>query len=85
MDLVIEKEIKKAKDYVLKKGFATLLPIGADHTQYGTMKNQMQQNMAMGANNYPKSVDDTMKILHTFAKISKTMIGKRHSYKAEEA
>ena len=48
MDLAPEDEIKKVKDYILKKGSATLLLIGADCTWYGTIKNQMQQNMAMG-------------------------------------
>ena len=79
MCLATEEEIKKAQDNVLKRGFATLLLIEADHTWYGTMKNQMQQNMAMGTNKYPTSVDETMNILNTFAKIGKTMVGKRHT------
>ena len=42
----------------------------------------MQQNMAMGINNYPKSVDETMNILNTFAKTNKTTFGKRTNYKS---
>ena len=49
----------------------------ADQVHYGAMKNEMQQNMAMGTNNYPKSVDETMNILNTFEKMSKAMIGKK--------
>ena len=43
MDRATEEEIKKAKEYVLKKGLATLLLVGADCTRYGNVKNQMQQ------------------------------------------
>ena len=43
----------------------------------------MQKIMAMGFNNYPKSVDKTMNILNTFAKTSKATFGKRSNYKAE--
>ena len=39
--------------------------------------------MAMGTNNYPKSVNETMNILHTFAKTIKTVYGKKLNYKAE--
>ena len=52
-----EEEIKKAKEYVMKRGLAVLLLIGADRNTYGGMKNQMQQNMAIGMNNHPKSVN----------------------------
>ena len=76
MDLATEKEIKKDKEYVLKRGLATLLLIDADWAWYGAMKNQIQQNMAMGTNNYPKSVDETMNILNTFAKTRKATFGK---------
>ena len=31
----------------------------------------------MGKNNYPKSVNETMKILNTFAKMNKSGIGKK--------
>ena len=64
-------ELKKAKDYVFKRGSATLLLIGADQGHYGPMKTQMKQNMVMGTNNYPKSVDETMNILNTFTKTTK--------------
>ena len=57
--------------------------IGAVRCRYGEMKNQMQQNMAMGTNNYPKSVDETMNILNTFTKTSKSSFGKKASYKSE--
>ena len=63
-----DEEIKKAKEYVLKRGSVTLLLIGADQGCYESLKNQLQQNMAMGTNNYHKSVDETMNILNTFAK-----------------
>ena len=53
-----------------------LLLIEADQGCYGDMKNQMQQNMAMGTNNYLKSVDQTMNILNTFAKTNKSGTGK---------
>ena len=43
MDLANKREIKKARDYVLKRGPATLLLIGADHRRYGAMKNQTQK------------------------------------------
>ena len=64
-------ELKKAKEYVLKRGSATLLLISTDWGHYGGLKNQLQQGMAMGMNNYPKFVDETMKTLNTFAKLSK--------------
>ena len=72
MDLATEEEIKKAREYVLKQGSVTLLSIGVDHGHYGAMKDQMQQSMAIGTSIYPKSVDETMNILNTSAKISKT-------------
>ena len=67
MDLATEEELKKAKGYVLKRGSATFLLICTDRNRYRGMKNQMQQNMAMGTNNYTKSVDETMNTLNTFA------------------
>ena len=79
MDLAIEEEIKKTKEFVMKRGSANLLLIGADRNRYGGMKNQMQQNMAMGTNNYPISVDETMNILNTFAKTSKSTYGKNQT------
>ena len=75
-DLATGDEIKKAKEYVLKRGLATILLIGEYQGPYGGMKNQMQWNMAMGTNNYPRSVDKTMKFLNTFALTSKNMFGK---------
>ena len=83
MDLATEEEVKKAKEYVLKRGSATLLLIGADRNRYGGIKNQMQQIMFMGTNNYLKSVDETMNILNTFAKTNKTTLGERTNYKSE--
>ena len=65
MELATENEIKEAKEYMLKRGLATLLLIGADCATYGAMKNQMQQNMAIDENN-----------LNTFAKTSKAGNGK---------
>ena len=79
MDLATEEVIKKAKEYVLKRGSATLLLIGTDHTRYGCMKNQMQQNMAMGTNNYPKLVDKTMNISNTFAKTNKSTFERKQN------
>ena len=76
VDLATEEEIKKAKKYVFKKGSATLLSIGADHGCYEARKNQMQQNMAMGTNNYLKIVDKMMNTLNTFTKTNKTSYGK---------
>ena len=67
-----DDEVKKAKEYMMKRGSATLLLIGEDQGRYGSLKNQLQQNMAMGTNNYLKSVDETMNILNTFTKISKS-------------
>ena len=67
-----DDEIKKAKEYVLKRGSVTMLLIGADRGRYGSLKNQLQLNISMGTDNYPKSVDETMNILNTFAKISKS-------------
>ena len=66
------EELKRATEYVLKGGSATLLLIGADQGQYGSLKIQLQQDMAMGTNKYPKSVDKTVNILNTFAKTSKS-------------
>ena len=71
MDLATKKEIKEARDYVLKRGSATLLLTGAEHGRYGSMKDQMQQNMAMGTNNYPKSIDETVNILNTYSRMNK--------------
>ena len=61
----------------MKRGLATLLLIGTERNRYGVMKNQMQQNMAMDTNNYPKTVDEMMNILNTFAKTSKSAFGKK--------
>ena len=72
VDLATPEELTNAKDYVFKRGSATLLLIGADYGHYGPMKSQMQQNMAMGNNNYPKLVDEVMNIFNTFAKTTKT-------------
>ena len=71
MELATEKKIIEAKENMLKRGSVTLLLIRADHARYGVMKNQMQQNMVMGTNNYLKSVYETMNILNIFAKTSK--------------
>ena len=65
-----------AREQVFKRGLATLLLIRADYGHYGIMKNQVQQNMAMGTNNYPKSGDDTMNTLNTCAKMNKIRFGK---------
>ena len=67
-----DDKIKKTKEYVMKRGSDTLLLIGADQRWYGSLKNQLQQNMSMGTNNYPKSVNKTTNILNTFAKTSKS-------------
>ena len=77
MDLVTKKEIKGARDNVLKRGSATLLLIGANHGRYGTMKNQIQQNFLMGINNYTILINETVNILNTFAKTNKTNYGKK--------
>ena len=84
MDMATKREIKEAKEYVLKRGLATILFIGADHGRYGAMKNQMQQNMAMGTNNYPKSIDETMNILNTFTKTNKNNYAKKIIIKLKE-
>ena len=81
MDIATEEKIKKAKEYVLKRGLATLLLIEADHIRYGSMKKQMQQNMVMETNNYPKLVNETMNILIIFTKTDKNTFGRRHNYK----
>ena len=78
IDQATEEELKK------KRGSATLLLIGTDRNRYAGMKNQMQQNMAMGTNNYPKSVDETMNILNTFAKMSKTTFEKKRIINLKE-
>ena len=39
--------------------------------------------MAMGTNNYPKLIDETMNILNAFAKMNKNSYGKKNNYKAE--
>ena len=39
--------------------------------------------MAIGTNNYPKSVDETMNILNTFDKTNMTIYGKKNNYKAD--
>ena len=83
LDIATKKELKEAREYVLTRGLATLLLIVADHRRYGSMKNQMQQNMAMGTNNNSKSIDETIKILNTIAKMNKNMYGKKNNYKAE--
>ena len=80
IDLATEKE---SQGVCFEMGSATSLLIGVDQTWCRRMKNQMQQNMAMGANNYPKSVDETVNTLNTFAKISKTMFGKENNFKSE--
>ena len=84
MDLSAKKEIKEAREYALKRVSAILLLIGADCRRYVTMKNHMQQNMAMGANNYHKLVNKTMNILNTFIKMNKTIYGKRVTKKLKE-
>ena len=57
-----DDRIKKANEYALKRGSTTLLLIGADWGQYGSLKNQLQQNTSTDTNNYLKSVDETMNI-----------------------
>ena len=73
-----KEELRAAREYVLKRRLAILLLIGADCERYRAMKNQMQQNMAMGTNNYPKLLDETMNIFNTFAKRSKGRVGKKN-------
>ena len=41
VNLTTPEELKNAKDYVFKRGSATLLLIGADCGFYGFMENQM--------------------------------------------
>ena len=74
MDQAKEEEIRAARGFELKRGWATLLLIVVDHAWYGIMKYQMQQNMAVGTNNYPKSVNETMNILDTFANTNKELV-----------
>ena len=83
MDLATKRKIKEAREYKLKKGSVTLLLIRADHGRYGAMKNQMQQNITMETNNYPKSIDETMDILNTFIKMNLNNYAKKSNYKAE--
>ena len=83
VNLATSKELKNAKDYDFKRGSATLLLIGADQGRYGTTKNQMQK-MAMGTNNYPKSVDETTNILNMFAKTIQTTYGENRIIKLKE-
>ena len=71
VNLGTPEELKNAKKYVFKRGSATLLLIQVDQGCYETMKNHMQQNTAMGTNNYPKLVDERMNILNTLAKTIK--------------
>ena len=61
-----------------------MLLIGADCGHCGTMKSQMQQNMAIGTNNYPKSIDVTMNILNTFAKTNRSGISKKTFQNCED-
>ena len=81
MERASEEKIKKAREYALKRGSATLLLTGANHTRYGSIKNQMQQNMAMGTNNLPVLIHKTMNTLNTFAKTNKNIFGRRQDYK----
>ena len=81
MELATEDKLKRANNCVLRRGSATLLLIGAEWAHYGTMKNQMQQSMAMHMNNYATSMDETTNILNTFANTSKTMFGKKIAIK----
>ena len=77
MDQATEEEIRVSREYVFKRGLVTFLLIGADRGQYGIMKNQIQQIMAMGTNNYPKSVHETTNILNLFVKMNKSGTGKK--------
>ena len=75
VDLVpclLKEWVKEQYNKELENATDNELLIGADQGWYGSLKNQLQLNMAMGANNYPKSVDETMNILNTFAKTLKS-------------
>ena len=39
--------------------------------------------MAMGTDNYPKSINETMNILNTFTKTNKNNYGEKKNYKTE--
>ena len=56
VDQATKKELQVAREYVLKIEWATLLLIYLNHGRCRAMENQMQQNMVIGTNNYPKSV-----------------------------
>ena len=56
---------------------AALLFIVVDCGRYNEMKNHFQQNMVMVTNNYLRLIDETMNVLNTFAKASKSYYGKK--------
>ena len=76
-------ELKAATENVRKKTLAAFLLIAADCGWYSEMKNCFKQNMAMGTNNYPTSIDETMKVLKTFATTSKGTKARKINYKTE--
>ena len=69
MDEATEDEIDRAKKCLERKASERLLLIGADWHRYGNMKNTMQLNMAMGTNNYPDSIKETMNIMNTHQQV----------------
>ena len=83
IDQATKEELKVTRENVLKRGLATFLLIGTDCIRYGVMKNQMQQNMAIGTNNYLKLEDETMNIINTIATTSKGGVVKKQIEKSE--
>ena len=69
MDEATEDEIDRAKKSLERKASERLLLIGADWHRYGNMKNTMQLNMALGTNNYPDSIKETMNIMNTHQQV----------------
>ena len=79
-----EMELKAAKESVKKKTSAALLLIATDYGRYGEVRNHFHQSKAMGTNNYPRSINETMNVLNIFAKPSKGMNTRKLNYKTDD-
>ena len=75
--------MKARKENVKKKTSAALLLIAANCGIYSEMENYLQQNIAMGMNNYPSSTSETMNVLDAFVKTSKEENAKIFNYRTQ--
>ena len=71
MDEATQAEIIECEKAVKKETMTALFIHGADKIGYGGLKRNLAQNMSMGSNQYPRSMEEALNILNTYSKTTR--------------